>query len=268
MDLSRVRLVAVDMDGTLLDSRHEVGPDFWALYDRLERAGIVFAAASGRQYDSILEKIGRVGDGLAVLGENGAYGKYRGEELVRTVLPKGALPELISLLDGLPEVNGVMCAPHAAYVKSDDPSFQEFMSEFYTAHEKRDDFAGLDDEIVKVALYHPVDSETSIYPHFRHLEPQLKVKVSSRFWVDISHPDANKGHALQLLQRKLGVSAAETLAIGDYNNDLEMLAAADYSYAMANAHPNVKAAAKYATGGNDEGGVEAVLRDVLTAVGG
>ena len=267
MDLSRVRLIAVDMDGTLLDPRHEVNPDFWDLYRRLEAAGIVFAAASGRQYDSILEKIGRVGASLAVLGENGAYAQYHGETLVKTVLPQGALPDILRRLRANPDVEAVLCGPHMAYVHSERTDFLRFMAEFYAAHTAVDDLARVDDDIVKVALYHPTDSEGHIYPHFHDLEPGLKVKVSSKYWVDLSHPDANKGHALRLLQERLGVTAAETLAIGDYNNDLEMLAAADYSFAMANAHPNVRAAAKYATGGNDEGGVEAVLRQVLAAHG-
>ena len=267
MDLSGIRLIAVDMDGTLLNSAHEVGDDFWGLYERLQSAGVAFAAASGRQYDSILDKIGRVGDSLAVLGENGAYGQYRGEVLVKTVLPEGALPEILARLRGLPDVNAVLCGPHNAYVRSDRGDFLAFMSEFYTAHENVADLAAVEDDIVKVALHHATDSESAIYPHFRALEPGLKVKVSSKFWVDISPPEANKGHAMRLLQERLGVTPAQTLAIGDYNNDLEMLAAADYSYAMANAHPNVQAAAKYRTGSNDEGGVQQVLRAVLEAKG-
>ena len=268
MDLSGVRLIAVDMDGTLLYSNHEVGPDFWDLYRRLEAAGIVFAAASGRQVDSILDKIGRVGESLAVLGENGAYGQYRGDVLVKTVLPQGALPEILRRLRANRSIEAVLCGPHTAYVHSEREAFLGFMSEFYTAHQRVEDLADVDGDVVKVALYHPTDSERNIYPHFADLQPGLQVKVSSKFWVDLSHPDANKGHAMRLLQARLGVTPAETLAIGDYNNDLEMLAAADFSFAMANAHPDVKAAARYATGSNDEGGVEAVLRQVLASVGG
>lgn len=267
MDLSPVRLIAVDMDGTLLNGRHEVGERFWPLYRRLRDAGVTFAAASGRQHDSILDKIGAVGESLVVLGENGAFGTYRGEELIRTPLPEGALPELLRRLGSLPEVHPVLCSPYKAYVRSESDAFFEFMSEFYTAHEVVDDLSHVRDDVVKVALYHPTDSEGAIYPHFADLEPDLKVKISSRYWVDISHPRANKGHALRLLQERLGVGPAETLAIGDYHNDLEMLAAADFSFAMANAHPDVRTAAKYRTGSNDEGGVEDVLERVLQARG-
>ena len=99
----------------------------------------------------------------------------------------------------------------------------------------------------------------------KHLEGPLKVKVSGKFWVDLSHPDANKGYALKIIQDLLAISPAETMVFGDYNNDLEMLALADYSFAMANAHPNVLKAAKYSTLSNDAYGVEEVLEKVLVS---
>ena len=75
--------------------------------------------------------------------------------------------------------------------------------------------------------------------------------------------NANKGYALKHLQEKYGIGRQETLVFGDYNNDLEMLAMADLSFAMANAHPNVTAAANYRTKSNDENGVEDILEKLL-----
>ena len=66
-----------------------------------------------------------------------------------------------------------------------------------------------------------------------------------------------------MVQNRLGISKAETLVFGDYNNDLEMMEHADYSFAMANAHPNVKAAARFETLSNDERGVEHILEQLL-----
>ena len=55
----------------------------------------------------------------------------------------------------------------------------------------------------------------------------------------------------------------ELLVFGDYNNDLEMLALAEFSFAMENAHPNVKNAARYATSSNDDHGVEKILEKLV-----
>ncbi len=265
MDLSKVRLIAVDMDGTLLNSEHAVSPEFWPLHRRLVEFGVTFAAASGRQYASILDKLGAIEADLTVVAENGALARHDGDEVVKTVLPKGALPEIIDRLRKLPEVKAVLCAADQAYIHSEDPDFIAFVSEFYSSYVCLDDLAAFEGDLLKVALYHPESSETFIYPHFEDLAPELVVKISSPFWVDISHPDANKGHALRMVQDRLGITRAETLAVGDFLNDIEMLGRADFSYAMENAHPDVTAAARFRTGSNDALGVEEVLRAVIEA---
>ena len=84
--------------------------------------------------------------------------------------------------------------------------------------------------------------------------------------MDLSDPKAHKGYALELLQEHLGIPPEATLAFGDYNNDLEMLDRAGFSYAMANAHPNVLQKARFQTRSNDEGGVEYVLEQLLAAL--
>lgn len=118
-------------------------------------------------------------------------------------------------------------------------------------------------EILKIAIYHNESSEKYIYPKVAHLEGELKVKVSGENWVDISSPDAHKGHALKKVQELNGISPEETMVFGDYNNDLEMMALAKFSFAMENAHPNVKEAANYHTDSNDDFGVEKILQLML-----
>ncbi len=108
-------------------------------------------------------------------------------------------------------------------------------------------------------------SETYIYPVVKHLEDILQIKISGNNWVDIANPKANKGEAVQLLQEKFGVSKEETMVFGDYNNDLEMIDQAFFSYAMANAHENVKQAARFQTRSNNESGVEIILQELIKA---
>ncbi len=263
MDLSGIRLMAVDMDGTLLNSNHEVSADFWALYDQLMAAGVCFVAASGRQRDSIRQKLAPVASRLTVIAENGALGVHAGSTFVKTVLPKGAQARILAKIAGHNDIFPVLCTPDQAFVRADQVDFRRTMSEYYSSHTTVDQLESVDAEVMKVALYHPIDSETFIYPLVCDLAPELVVKVSGKNWVDISHPDANKGFALERLQSHLGITPAQTLAIGDYNNDLEMLARADFSFAMANAHPRVQDAAKYRTSSNNDQGVERIMRQVL-----
>ena len=76
-------------------------------------------------------------------------------------------------------------------------------------------------------------------------------------------PGVNKGCAMRGIQQKLGISAAECMAFGDYLNDIELLRTAGESYAMANAHEQLAALAKYRCPSNDEDGVCRTIRSVL-----
>ena len=265
MDLSQVKLVICDMDGTLLNSEHIASERFFDLYEKMKAKGITFVAASGRQYDSICDKLAPIADELLIVAENGAYARSPKETLMSTFVPHGTIRKVLSAIEGNPDIHPVLCTPSAAYVKAAAPEFRAFMSEFYTSHKAVDNLEDLDLEVLKIALYHNKSSEQFIYPHTKHLEVDLKVKVSGVNWVDISHPDAHKGYAISMIQKQLGVSPAETMVFGDYHNDLEMLALADFSFAMGNAHPDIVTAANFQTTNNDDFGVERVLERLLEA---
>ena len=143
-----------------------------------------------------------------------------------------------------------------AYVESSHPEFLTIFPEYYVKYAQVDDLLEVvaGDVFFKIAVYSFKGSENSTYPHFKEDENKLKVKVSAENWLDLSGNDANKGHALRHVQKLLGITKEETLVLGDYNNDLEMMEQAHFSYAMQNAHPNVAQAARYSTKSNNEEG--------------
>lgn len=263
MDLSRTKLVVTDMDGTLLNSRHEVSERFMELFHALHSRGIQFVAASGRQYNNIVEKLESIQDDLIFIAENGGLVRNREEEWLATPLAPGMKDRILKSLAPYPSMHPVLCAKTTAYIAEDKAEFLGLLQEYYSHFETLDNLYDYQDEVMKVAVYHPVDSEKEIYPHVRQLENQLKVKVSGKNWVDLSHINAHKGYALAVVQERLDISPSETMVFGDYNNDLEMMERAHFSYAMANAHPNIKAAARFQTRSNDELGVERVLEQLL-----
>jgi hydroxymethylpyrimidine pyrophosphatase-like HAD family hydrolase len=87
--------------------------------------------------------------------------------------------------------------------------------------------------------------------------------VSGPHWVDVLSPSASKGRALRQLQAALGVTADQTMAFGDFLNDLEMMDAAAWSFAMANAHPLLKERARFVAPANNANGVVRTVRTVL-----
>ena len=263
MDLTPVKLIVTDMDGTLLNSRHQVSSRFFGLFEALSEHGIQFAAASGRQYESIAVKLTPVLDQLVVIAENGGLVRHQGRELLSTPLDPGLRDQVLERLENIPGTHVVLCGKDTAYLKPPTPEFERRLKEYYGAFEYMDRLRGFPGEIMKIAVYHFESSEQYIFPEVQGFETDLKVKVSGAHWVDISDPLAHKGHALEHVQKKLGILPQATMVFGDYNNDLEMLTQAEFSFAMANAHPNVLKTARYQTGSNDQEGVESVLTRLL-----
>lgn len=267
MDLAQVKLVVTDMDGTLLNSQGEVSDQFYSLFEQLKANNIHFVAASGRQYYSIIKKLSPIVEDITIVAENGGIARQGAKELLVTQMDNQSILKLITLLRTIKDSYIVLCGKKSSYIETKNEAFIALFNEYYATYEKVEDLTKVsDDDFIKIAVYHFESSESAIYPSVKHLEDKLQVKVSGQNWLDISHPNANKGYALQLLQNKLGLTPSQTMVFGDYNNDLEMLGLADFSFAMDNAHPNVKKVANYTTKSNDENGVEHILEQLVEAL--
>ncbi|MEM9142413.1 MAG: HAD family hydrolase [Bacteroidota bacterium] len=263
MDLSQIKMVVTDMDGTLLNSKHEVSDRFLALFHKLKDRGIRFTAASGRQYNSIVDKLHAIRDEIIVVAENGALVREGSRELFTTPLSNDLKNTLLSKIGDIEGSHAMLCGKYKAYFDGKSAVFLDELKEYYSSFDVYDSLNQVTDEIVKIAVYHNEDAEAFIYPEVRDLEHLVKVKVSGKHWVDINQVDAHKGQALEKLMQRYGLYPNEVLVFGDYNNDLEMLALADHSFAMKNAHPNVKKVAKYETASHDDFGVERILEQLL-----
>lgn len=251
------------MDGTLLNSNHEVSDLFYELFEGLKSKGILFVAASGRQYHSMVTKLDRIKNDIIFIAENGALVKKGDEEISSTPLDHDVLEQLLRIVDEIDSAHAMLCGKYTSYFDGSSMQFLNQLKEYYSAYEVVDDYAKVTDEIVKIAVYHATNAEQYIYPKVAHLEEKVKVKVSGLNWVDLNHVHAHKGNALQMVMEQHNINHDELLVFGDYNNDLEMLQLADYSFAMANAHPNVKKVAKFETGSNNNFGVERILEKIL-----
>lgn len=264
MDYSKVKLVVTDMDGTLLNSHHEVSDRFFKLFPALAEKGIHFVAASGRQYDSIVDKLDAIKEDITIVADNGAIGKQGEEVLFTNGLRAEQIKASILAARKIKNPRLILCGMKCAYVESKDEEFIATFSQFFSNFTVVDDLTKVTDDVLfKLAIHDKECSEKNILPFVKHFAPELQVVVSGKNWLDISHVDTNKGKALRFLQDKMGISKEETMVFGDYNNDLEMLALADFSYAMKNAHPDVKEIANFETLSNDDRGVDHVLEKLI-----
>ncbi len=263
MDLSNVKLIVTDLDGTLLNANHEVSELFFDLFDKIKKLNIIFVAASGRPLYSMKDKLAKIKDDIIIVAENGGLAIEKGKTLLSTAMKTDNLLMISKLLNDLPDAHPVFCTRDKAYTTSTNPVLLELLEEFYKNSGTINSVNEIDEPVYKIAIYHEVSTEQFLYPHLKHLEENFKVKLSANHWVDISEMDANKGHAIALIQKEYKISYDETLAFGDYNNDLEMLKKAHFSYAMENAHPLVKETANFSTKSNTNFGVEVILKQLL-----
>ncbi|MEV1061983.1 Cof-type HAD-IIB family hydrolase [Streptomyces sp. NPDC050263] len=259
-----IRLVVTDMDGTLLDDDKRIPDGLWEVLARLRERGVLFSPASGRQYASLEREFAAVADGMVFIAENGAYVIRDGEELSSDPLEPGVLARLVDAVRGLAaggvDVGAVVCGKRSAYVERADEAFLAEVRKYYVRHQVVEDVAAVDDEVIKVALFDFGPAERTTAPALAPFADTHQVVVSGEHWVDVMNRTANKGAALRRLQRELGITPAQTLVFGDYLNDLEMLDAAEWSFAMAGAHPEVVRRARHLAPSNNDNGV---LRTVV-----
>lgn len=248
------RLIALDMDGTLLTPEGQVPERFWQLYDDATAQSITITPASGRQLATLQRMFPACETFIA---ENGAVVWHGGEVVSTTDLPLDAARNLIAALPDAPfPAHTVICAPEVATTLPLPPAIDAEVDKYYAS---RTTLAALGDHptpVIKIALYVETDAERDALPWVREHAPELRAVVSGKHWLDIMHPDADKGHALEALADTLGIPLAQTAAFGDFLNDYGMLRAAGYAVAMKNAHPDLKAIADEVIGSN---GDEAVV---------
>lgn len=258
-----IKLIATDMDGTLLNSNNEINPEFYDVFKKLREKDIIFAAASGRQYYNLLKRFDKVKDDMLFIAENGTFVICNGEELLVNALDKDIALELIEIGRSIENCYVIVCGKNSAYIESRDERFIKETKKYYERYEVVDDVTKVDDDILKVTICDLSGAETNSNKYFDKYREALQVTVSGEIWLDITANGVNKGVAINKLQEKLNIKPEETMVFGDYLNDLEMMKSAYHSYAMKNAHEELKKVARFEAKSNDENGVVLAIKEAV-----
>ncbi|KOG68133.1 MULTISPECIES: Cof-type HAD-IIB family hydrolase [Streptomyces] len=265
-----IRLIVTDMDGTLLDDAKRIPDGLWPMLAELRRRGVLFSPASGRQYATLFRQFEAVAEGMVFIAENGTYVVRDGVELSSDPLDRSVAAGVARTVrrlvadgaDGA-DVGAVVCGKRAAYVERTDEPFLAEVRKYYVEHRIVEDVTAVDDEVIKVALFDFGSAEHTTAPALAAFAATHQVVVSGEHWVDVMNRTADKGAALRGLQRALGITPAQTMVFGDYLNDLEMLDAAEWSFAMEGAHPEVIRRARHLAPSNNDDGVLRTVARVL-----
>jgi Cof subfamily protein (haloacid dehalogenase superfamily) len=273
--MEKIRLLALDVDGTLLSDEKLLSPENREAIQAAFRRGVHVAIASGRMTPRIEPIEDLLGLDCHILAYNGA--KVVGQRaegrptIVHTPVEASVAEELIhySRDHGLLLNLYLDDRLHAERGPTRDALRELYATRTGAEYALVDDlrsFIGC--RPTKMILLAEESERDRLHDEFRaRLAGRAFVTKSEPEYMEVMSCGIDKGAALLFLARHLGLGAESVMAMGDATNDTEMLAAAGLGVAMANAPAGVKAAARSVTSrsNNDSGVAEAVSRWILEA---
>ena len=270
-----VRLIAIDIDGTLLDPTFQVSSANLAALQRAHRAGVEIVLVTGRRHTFALPVSEALGFEVALISSNGAVTKSSAGALFhRDLLPVAIARELCAYMrdyrdclvltfdvSGKGEVVLEQVVTH--------PSIQRWM-------EKNSEYI---EHVVPIERALTTDPVQAMFcggvERMRHAEAKLvagsfpvtllktQYLVRDLCILDVLNAGCSKGHALERWARHRGFERAQVMAIGDNYNDIEMLEFAGIPVIMGNASDDLKQSGWHVTLGNDQSGVAAAVERLL-----
>lgn len=266
-NLKGIRLIAADLDGTLLNNALQLPKSFSFVMDGLKKKGIRFATASGRNWATQKEFFREYLDQISFICDNGAF------------LVQNQKPFFISELDPSLWMNAadkcltygrnccaVLCGVEGTYVLDyrKNPEVWKWVEYFYTGLTIVPDFRCIRDKIFKVSICHTSGTGGSFYEDFfgqyGHLASVLR---THEYFMDIMNQNISKGSGLAFLQNQWGITPAETVVFGDFENDICLFAQAEHTFLMENAPLSMRKYAKYLAPSNEEEGVTEIIKQYI-----
>lgn len=272
-----IKLIAFDLDGTFLDEEKNIPPENIAALEKAAARGALIVPATGRIYIGIPEALRTLPFMRWYITANGSYiydavedrAAARAEIPADEALAFYEYADTLGILYDCYQDNwGYMTASMLAVAAEviPDPGIRKLITGLRTpVPELKAYLREKGTGVQKLQLYFTdMQQRAWALEELPKRFPNLAFSSSVPFNIEINAPAATKGHALLTLCRLLGIDPAESMALGDGTNDLDMIENAGIGVAMANGDPAVLAAADYVTGScNDAGFAAAVERFAL-----
>jgi Cof subfamily protein (haloacid dehalogenase superfamily) len=270
-----IKLIAIDLDGTLLDSKKRLSDVNRKALIQCVQKGIWVVPCTGRTVDGIPEEIKGISGIRYAITTNGAVIEDMKEKAVidTRMLSREHALELLHLVDSY----HVMYDPYIDRRGITEPRFIEHLSEYSLPAElqemvrmTRDVHPNIIEFVEK--SHKPVEKINLFFPDMEErarlrgeLEKRGDILVTSSLPnnLEINAPGATKGEAILRLASHLGLNGKQTMAIGDGENDFSMIQKAGIGVAMKNGSKELHTAADYITDTNDENGVASAINRLV-----
>lgn len=264
-----IRLLAIDIDGTLLNSQRQVSPGNREALKRVQEAGVVACLASGRLIPTLMPIAEAAGVKGPTITCNGAHVETaEGEVLMSATLSERAQAAVLAY-SRENHVTANLYQPRRVL-----STHESNMLELYRGRTGAQPLVMGWDRLAQEAptkmifIDHPEANER----HARHFDPlqdelDFDLTVSEPEYLEFLPKNVHKGTAVQVLANHLGLKREEVAAIGDYYNDLEMVKWAGLGGAMGSGAQALKDAADVVVPGNDADGLAVFIERILAVNG-
>jgi hypothetical protein len=256
------KLVAVDLDDSLLGYDHKISAENKAAIKKTVDKGVIFTIATGRPLQSCLPFVKELGLDVPFITYNGALViKGKSMEILyhKTIEPEDASDILEEAVEYSPTI--LVFNDNKLYVNELNERTQRYSKlSNMSAYLEKDLKKITKNGPTKVLLYHEPDQVKRIYYEIKdRLEGKVNFHISKPFFLEFIHKEVSKGNALAALAKNMGIDPKEVIAIGDSYNDISMIEYAGLGVAVENAYEDIKNKADYICKSNVNHGVAQVL---------
>lgn len=252
------KLVAIDLDGTLLTDQLEITPDTITAIQRTIESGVVVTLATGRMFPSAKKFAEQLGLNVPLITYQGAIIKDVEEKKVwyERLVPPGISERLIQFaLEH--QVHVQVYQDDFLYVAEDNEQIQAYARESDVSYTVVDDLGSLAKRGFTKALFigEPMYLDRLQIELRGEFGTDAHIAKSKPHYLEVTNPEANKGAALLYLAEQLGIHQSEIIGIGDNHNDFELITSAGLGVVMGNGVEALKHVADYITDTNNNEGV-------------
>ena len=259
----KYKLIALDVDGTLLNDDHEISKQTMETVKAVSETGAEIILCTGRGPQNTIPFMEQMGLTGYVISHNGAAtAKVDTREIVHQfpMDPMSLTPFMEYCRDK--GIHFDVNTPLEMFVDSVeglDEVIRGMYENYLTLPSNLPEWTEFKDPIVKFTMFAESNVIDDLYKELSNWTFDLTMLRSGDYFIDLMNKEASKGNALKQLAMKRGIQQEEILAIGNYYNDITMLTFAGKGIAMDNSPVKVKAAADEITLSNNEDGVHAAL---------
>lgn len=251
-----IKMVVTDIDGTIYTPENGITPQVKECLKKLYKNGIYVAIATGRTYGSAKSIADEIGIKCPfICYQGGLICSYEGDILnVKYLDPDIAKEIIIEARQRGIHLN--VYVEDTLYVEDDDEYIKDYIGDKGIDYFKVNSFEELDLTKLNKLLAIRYDTQfiNNLISELQKKYPSIYVVRSHKYFCEIANKNATKGNAIEFLAKKYGIDNSEILAIGDQDNDIEMIKYAQIGIAMGNATQEAKEAADYITDSVDNNG--------------